>query len=587
MKKIVFILFISFLISQICLGNPNITEQQDKLGVSIIGSRIQGGKSTSITWTGGGGNSDWDNEVNWDPTGLPDSDSDVIIPFVDINSPSMNASGGCRNMTINSGGIFTFPTLPSNTLYVISSFINNGDVYQFGGTLRTDGTITNNETYLAGGGTVLYGSTAISQSVTPSIEYHDLEVSGANKVLDGNTSVYGNTNLNGASIDVGNYDLTSYTGQFSQATPTQDYIITSGTGSLKYCSVITPTVVSGILPVGPDVNNYNPVSFNNNGVALNWFKTSVQPGIVPSHPNSSWCLPLTWDIKCDPLGSWNATIGFEWSFFQENSNFTQARGNNNVVLNVSEDGSSWQSLGLVTIASLGDDRHSSEFDNAVYVSEFALGDGDHTLPVELSAFTVQYTDNTPTLYWATQSEADNIGWNVYRNTEEDFGSSQKITNELIPGSGTTTEPSYYNFADNSQALEIGTTYWYWLESIDLGGESHYSNSVSITIPVPDEEPSNIELPVVYILNTAPNPMNSSTYFNFTLDKPVEATISIYNIKGELVRKLPKVWADADAETKVYWNGKDENGNRLQSGIYLYKLHLNGKTYKSERLILTR
>ena len=212
---------------------------------------------------------------------------------------------------------------------------------------------------------------------------------------------------------------------------------------------------------------------------------------------------------------------------------------------------------------------------------------DPTLPVILSTFTVQYLNNSPTLYWTTQSETDNLGWNVYRNTEEDFSSAQKITNELIPGSGTTTEPSYYNFNDNDETLEIGTTYWYWLENIDLGGETHYSNSVNITIPSPGEEPGNIEPPVVYILNTAPNPMNSSTYFNFTLDKSVETTISIYNIKGELVRTLPRVWADADADATVYWNGKDENGNRLQAGVYLYKLLVNGKTYKTNKLILMR
>ena len=51
MKKIVFILFISFLISQICLGNPNITEQQDRLGVSIIGSHLQRERYDVITAT--------------------------------------------------------------------------------------------------------------------------------------------------------------------------------------------------------------------------------------------------------------------------------------------------------------------------------------------------------------------------------------------------------------------------------------------------------------------------------------------------------------------------------------------------------
>ena len=46
MKKTLFGVLILILISQICLGNPNVGEQQDKLGVSIIGSHIQRGTKT-------------------------------------------------------------------------------------------------------------------------------------------------------------------------------------------------------------------------------------------------------------------------------------------------------------------------------------------------------------------------------------------------------------------------------------------------------------------------------------------------------------------------------------------------------------
>ena len=51
MKKIVFILFISFLISQICFGNSNNLEQQDRLEVSIIGSHHQGERYDVYTAT--------------------------------------------------------------------------------------------------------------------------------------------------------------------------------------------------------------------------------------------------------------------------------------------------------------------------------------------------------------------------------------------------------------------------------------------------------------------------------------------------------------------------------------------------------
>ncbi|MEA3476077.1 MAG: hypothetical protein U9R23_06545, partial [Candidatus Cloacimonadota bacterium] len=49
--------------------------------------------------------------------------------------------------------------------------------------------------------------------------------------------------------------------------------------------------------------------------------------------------------------------------------------------------------------------------------------GDETLPVELSAFTGEYLYNVPTLYWVTQSETDNLGWYVYRSTENSFATA--------------------------------------------------------------------------------------------------------------------------------------------------------------------
>ena len=36
-----------------------------------------------------------------------------------------------------------------------------------------------------------------------------------------------------------------------------------------------------------------------------------------------------------------------------------------------------------------------------------------------------------------------------------------------------------------------------------------------------------------------------------------------------------------------WNGKDENGNDLQAGVYLYKLLMNGKTAQTKKLILMK
>ena len=213
---------------------------------------------------------------------------------------------------------------------------------------------------------------------------------------------------------------------------------------------------------------------------------------------------------------------------------------------------------------------------------------DPTLPVTLSTFTAQYLNNTPTLHWVTQSETDNIGWNVYRNEEEEFSSSQKITNEMIQGNGTTSEPSYYIYNDTSENIIIGQTYYYWLESIDLGGESHcYNQTVNIKIPDITEDPTYLEPPIVYDFKNVPNPVNEATEFQFKLDKESMVSVSIYNIRGELVRILPTVLVEEEYIKGIYWNGKDENGNAVKDGMYLYTLIVNGKLYQTRKLILLR
>ena len=217
---------------------------------------------------------------------------------------------------------------------------------------------------------------------------------------------------------------------------------------------------------------------------------------------------------------------------------------------------------------------------------FVISGSDATLPVELSAFTAVYNNKAAHLSWMTQTEVDNLGWNVYRSTQNEFSTAAKVNNGIIDGYGTTSEPSYYNFVDDSPNLTIGTTYYYWLESIDLGGENHIYNSVvTVTIPDPQHLPQHPSLPVVYNLNAVPNPMLDHAEFEFTLDKDAVVDIAIYNLRGQLVKELPSVATKEDEANSIYWNGKDSNEQELAPGIYLYKLKANGKTVQTEKLIL--
>lgn len=72
-----------------------------------------------------------------------------------------------------------------------------------------------------------------------------------------------------------------------------------------------------------------------------------------------------------------------------------------------------------------------------------------------------------TIKWATASEVDNFGYDIYRGDHEE-GPFERVNPEPIPGAGTTDEPTYYQYVD--EGLDVGRTYYYWVESISIHGE---------------------------------------------------------------------------------------------------------------------
>lgn len=71
-----------------------------------------------------------------------------------------------------------------------------------------------------------------------------------------------------------------------------------------------------------------------------------------------------------------------------------------------------------------------------------------------------------TLKWTTASEVDNFGFDIYRGLDEE-GPFERITDEPLPGAGTTDEPQSYVFVDPD--IDPTRDYFYYIESISLGG----------------------------------------------------------------------------------------------------------------------
>ena len=226
-------------------------------------------------------------------------------------------------------------------------------------------------------------------------------------------------------------------------------------------------------------------------------------------------------------------------------------------------------------------------------SEFVLAsnDNDNPLPVILASFNAVIENNAARLQWQTYSEQNNQGWNIYRNLSNNFSDAYKINADLIDGYGTTTSLSNYQYTDEMTLID-NNQYWYWLESIANNGQNTLFNPISIVYNN-NEEPDSPEIPLVYGLQqNFPNPFNidktnkaTTTIIPFRLENDERTKLSIYNIKGQLVKVLFDGEAKAKQLYNLNWNGKDSNNKEVSSGVYFYELESNNQLTRKKLLIL--
>ncbi len=85
----------------------------------------------------------------------------------------------------------------------------------------------------------------------------------------------------------------------------------------------------------------------------------------------------------------------------------------------------------------------------------------------------------------------------------------------------------------------------------------------------------------------PNPFNPDiigTTVQYSLPQETDVTITIYNIKGQLVKRIVK-GMQSPGIYNVIWNGKDETGNSISNGIYFYQLSTKNKTILKKMLLV--
>ncbi len=103
-----------------------------------------------------------------------------------------------------------------------------------------------------------------------------------------------------------------------------------------------------------------------------------------------------------------------------------------------------------------------------------------------------------------------------------------------------------------------------------------------------EIPANAQGSRPVLLQNAPNPFNASTVISFLIPFRLtnEATrLSIYNLTGQLVRVLQSD-AQQAGEHRLSWDGRDDLGRQVASGVYIYRLNV-GEWAVHRRMLLLR
>lgn len=195
---------------------------------------------------------------------------------------------------------------------------------------------------------------------------------------------------------------------------------------------------------------------------------------------------------------------------------------------------------------------------------------EEALPISLETFTAVYNQGRVEINWVTESEENNARFLIYRNDE---------VIAMIDGAGTTTEPHNYSYCDTD--IVPGMTYVYKLGDVSYANELVIHDEYAVTVTI-----SENDIPQAFALNSNyPNPFNPSTMIPFAITSNENVSLNIYDMNGKLVITLINENMTAGYH-EILWDGKDNTGNAVNSGMYISKL-VAGEHSDSRKMLMVK
>ena len=212
----------------------------------------------------------------------------------------------------------------------------------------------------------------------------------------------------------------------------------------------------------------------------------------------------------------------------------------------------------------------------------SLYDDISSLPVQLTSFSASVLEIGVKLSWRTETEVDNYGFEIERKNPPlnplpggELKGWVKIG--FVEGHGNSNSPKDYSYVDNNIT---GGNYSYRLKQIDTDGSFEYSKIIEVQFGLPQK----YELSQNY-----PNPFNPVTTIQFSIPQSGNVKLSVYNLLGEQVAVLVNEFKDAGVHTinfsAAYGSASGGTAFRLESGVYIYKLEVNGLVHSRKMMLV--
>ena len=196
---------------------------------------------------------------------------------------------------------------------------------------------------------------------------------------------------------------------------------------------------------------------------------------------------------------------------------------------------------------------------------------DDLSPEAPGQLVVSYTGDGNQLSWNPSTSTDLGGYVVFRTDDAaavpDPGAAPLVTT-VLPA-----------FADTDFGGASPWAYRYWVAATDFAG-----NLSALVLPVTTTDTPAAPIGAVDLRPNVPNPFNPATTLHFSTVRTGRVRLTIYDSAGRRVRTLVDGRLEAGHHERR-WDGSDDTGTPVASGVYRARLQANGRTLSRSMLLL--